>query len=136
MKTEDDTYISLDSVKKHLDNFTPDYWGSCKKDEKERVPSRDLTSKNYMDKNMWPYDLYPQYAQGVGYVLSREFNTCAVSHLATIRSLRMEDAATGLLAELCGVACREDRWDWGADPTGNELEFIADDVKNSAAMVY
>jgi hypothetical protein len=48
----------------------------------------------------------------------------------------MEDAATGLLAELCGVACREDGWNWGADPTGNGLEFIADDVKNSAAMVY
>ena len=41
----------------------------------------------------------------------------------------MEDVATGLLAELCGVACRQDGWIWEADPTGQELEFIADDIK-------
>ena len=105
---------------------------------KERKPIRDSSDKFHVTTEEWPLDLYPKYAQGKGYVLSRKFNECAVSQLSTIPFLPIEDAATGMLAEKCGVSCSNDGWAWwrNAPETGSRHEFLSHRVKGSREMVY
>ena len=105
MKTDDDSYVALDDVRRLVND---DYWGKCYRGK----PVRDKSSKFFVAKEHWSRDSFPLYALGIGYVLSRDFNRCAVSKLADLEFLSMEDAATGVLAERCGVECSETGWDW------------------------
>lgn len=121
MKTTDDTYVWLDDVEHHLESSKADYWGTCH--------TRD-SSLSSDGKSL-------QYAHSMGYVLSREFNECAASHIATLGLMdTKDDVATGELAELCGVTCQEDGWDWWTDPSGNRLDFIVSDLKGTAPMIF
>jgi hypothetical protein len=43
---------------------------------------------------------------------------------------------TSALAELCGITCQEEGWDWWKDPTGKSIEFIASGIKNAEAMIF
>lgn len=85
LKTNDDSYIQLQHVQQHVATSKPDYWGNCQ-------------------------DSY--YAHGMGYLVSREFNKCAASHIEAMGVFSSkEDVATGELADLCGVVCQKDGWD-------------------------
>jgi hypothetical protein len=118
MKTTDDTYVWLDDVEHHLVRSKPNYWGTCH--------TRD-TNENESQR----------YAHSMGYVLSREFNECATSYIETLGLMSSkDDIATGELAELCGVTCQEEGWDWWKDPTGNSLDFITSGLKSSAPMIF
>jgi len=117
MKTTDDTYIWLDDIEHHVVRSKADYWGTCH----ERDTGGGLQ----------------RYAHGMGYVLSREFNECATSYIESVGLMSSkEDIATGELAELCGVTCQEDGWDWWKDPTGDSLAFITSGLKGAAPMIF
>jgi hypothetical protein len=47
-------------------------------------------------------------------MLSRSFIKCALSKIANATFIPLEDVATGVLAEQCGIKCRSDDW---AGPT-------------------
>jgi hypothetical protein len=125
MKTTDDTYVWLDDVEKNLVRSKPEYWGTCQTDNK--LVHSDLSSRTQG----------LQYAHGMGYVLSRDFNECATSYIESIGMMStQEEIATGELAELCGVTCHEEGWDWWKDPTGNKLDFITSEMKGAAPMIF
>lgn len=121
MKTTDDTYVWLDDVEKHVFRSKADYWGTCHtQDSLSSSDSRQL-----------------KYAHGMGYVLSREFNECATTYIESSGVMSSkEEIATGELAELCGVTCQEEGWDWWKDPSGNSLDFITSDLKGAAPMIF
>ena len=110
IKTNDDSYILLGDVENHLAESSPHYWGDCHAS---------------------------QHADGMGYALSREFNKCASGHIKSGGIMNAkEDVATGELAQLCGVSCQKEGWDYWMDSTGKKLSFIKRKMNNTGTMLY
>jgi hypothetical protein len=110
IKTNDDSYILLEDIEQHLGASKPDYWGNCHAS---------------------------QHADGMGYALSFEFNKCASGYVKSGGTMNAkEDIATGELAELCGVSCQKEGWDYWMDSSGKKLSFIKREMKNTGAMLY
>ncbi|MGH7974136.1 MAG: hypothetical protein ACREBR_01325 [bacterium] len=59
----------------------------------------------YISKEDFESDQYPPYASGAGYVVSSTFLQCAATIMTNISFEPSEDAATGILAQRCGVQC-------------------------------
>lgn len=136
MKTDDDSYVGLAEVERILNTYNPDYWGYCMFNEKYRHPFRDPSAKYFVSKETFPGDLYPVWAQGLGYVLSRKFNECAQTVFKSMKYMPMEDLSVGIAAEQCNVACSRDEWkSW--DETGHIAPMrLEHHIKQSDEMLY
>jgi hypothetical protein len=113
-KTDDDYYIDVDllqeriNVKNKDDEFDPlNYWGQC---IEKQIPSRDEEDPEYTPYEFYPYNFFPTYCLGNGYLLSKNFVKCAIDKAHTERSiyLRNEAQTVGLLAEKCGIQPSKD----------------------------
>lgn len=133
LKTDDDSYVVVDDVKRLVVEAGANFWGWC---NSEATPFRDPAEKFYISESDWPRNKYPPYAQGLGYVLSRKFNKCIESKMVTGKILELfEDVNTGILAEECGFECV--RWDrFWEDPYSTVNTFTVHHIKNSSSMVY
>ena len=100
-KTDDDCAVHVPRLRDALAAARPDYWGRRNRNPK---PNRNPLDKAFVSRAAFGRERYPDYCSGGGYALSREFVRCAVGALAEHDFLPIEDAATGLLAERCGVA--------------------------------
>ena len=136
MKTDDDSYVGLGEIERIIQTQKPDYWGYCMFDEAFRHPFRDPDDKYYVSEETFPGDLFPVWAQGMGYVMSRKFNHCAQSVFETMKYMPMEDLAVGIAAEQCGVTCSRDEWEsW--DKTGYIAPIrLEHHIKHSDQMLY
>lgn len=105
-KTDDDIHVDVENLMKQIkeksEKETVDYWGRCIENER---PSRDESSVDYFPFLFYPFNYYPSYCDGTGYVVSSKFIECAVGEdiMDTSIYLRNEAHAVGLLAEKCGI---------------------------------
>ena len=136
MKTDDDSYVGIDEVTRILEKFSGDYWGYCMLDEQHRVASRDTSYYWYTSEEVYRNEQYPVWAQGLGYVLSRKFNQCAVAKLAQMDFMPWEDVATGILAEQCGVTCQRDEWEYWKDDHPTGFRTVEHHIKNRGDMLW
>ena len=103
VKTDDDSYIDRVGLEFLIQRELPDYWGFMKVGVR---PTRSRTSrmaKWVVPKSLYPKDVYPVYASGAGYVLSKRFLTCITQEIKHLTFMPMEDVMTGIFAEICNV---------------------------------
>ena len=74
-------------------------------------PVRDPASKFYLSTEFYPEGKFPPYATGAGYALSKQFLSCAVEEMASMRTMWWEDVATGMLAASCNTTLVHSGWD-------------------------
>jgi Galactosyltransferase/Variant SH3 domain/Galactoside-binding lectin len=101
MKVDDDTFVRIPEILerlKQVDSSKELYMGSI---VMRSVPSRDKTYKWYMPESEWPFEYYPPFAHGPGYLLSRKLAEVIVeAHMQKkLRLLRLEDIAMGSWVE-------------------------------------
>ena len=72
----------------------------------------------------------------MGYVLSREFNRCAVKAFRDMKFMPMEDVAVGIAAEQCNAKCQSEEWvSW--DGNGHVAPLrVEHKIMTSSAMLY
>lgn len=142
-KTDDDVYINATEMSRELHvHGHPDYYGLLRKDTKpiRNKTETGLVSKWYMSKEEYPRDLFPPYAHGTGYALSKRFGKCAAKAMATMIPMPWEDVATGMLAETCGVTLTPSDPEWSHfvpfdSPESEWIEFPYHRFKNGSVLV-
>jgi len=100
LKTDDDSYVYVDGLEAELTLARPDYWGSVHRAGK---PFRDPTHKWYVSKSVWSEDVYPDYCNGGGYVLSRKALGCLLSKVKTQAYIPSEDVSIGAAMQTCRI---------------------------------
>ncbi|CAH9119230.1 unnamed protein product [Cuscuta europaea] len=99
MKCDDDNFIRLDAVMKEIDRVSPPksfYMGNL------NLMHRPLRHGKWaVTFEEWPEDIYPPYANGPGYIISRDIAQYIVSeHLNNnLRLFKMEDVSMGMWVE-------------------------------------
>ncbi|KAF5183815.1 Hydroxyproline o-galactosyltransferase galt3 [Thalictrum thalictroides] len=131
MKTDDDAFLRIDEILSNLKG----------KDSKgllygrisvESAPHRDRDSKWYISVEEWPHALYPPWAHGPGYILSRDIVKFIVQghqerNLNDINLFERMKKVGGLLGFEHGIVLAP----MGADVSGPELVAA---VANSGAI--
>jgi hypothetical protein len=101
VKVMDHSYVHIAGIESRLANLERNgnvsaMWGSnC--GTGVRPGHLHLEEKEYSDY------FFPEYCQGHGYALSREFVSCAAKHIPITKLLSSDDAYIGLLGERCGL---------------------------------
>ena len=108
LKTDDDSYVALDRIRKYLADLKElgkDYAGKFTAHDCV-APLRDPQNRYSVSFEEYPEPSFSQYAQGGGIFLSKKFVECASSegNIANMRYLKFEDAYVGLLARRCGMS--------------------------------
>ncbi|ONM51902.1 Hydroxyproline O-galactosyltransferase GALT2, partial [Zea mays] len=99
MKCDDDTFVRVDVVLRHIklnNGDKPLYMGNL------NLLHRPLrTGKCAVTNEEWPEDINPPYANGPGYVISGDIAKFIVSQHAnqSLRLFKMEDVSMGLWVE-------------------------------------
>ncbi|CAH9071488.1 unnamed protein product [Cuscuta epithymum] len=106
MKCDDDNFIRLDAVMKEIDRVSPPksfYMGNL------NLMHRPLRHGKWaVTFEEWPEDIYPPYANGPGYIISRDIAQNIVSeHLNNnLRLFKMEDVSMGMWVEKYNITTR------------------------------
>ena len=102
MKTDDDSYVGLGRIVMFINHLLekPDYIGKCLR---PRKPFRNKTSRYYTTFQEYPGEYFPEYCQGLGFLLSSGLNSCIVKNMAHSRFLKHEDVFIGAMAKRCNV---------------------------------
>ncbi|KAM6544934.1 hypothetical protein CsatB_025670 [Cannabis sativa] len=115
MKTDDDAFIRIDEVLSSLKTKASDalLYGSI---SFESSPQRDRDNKWYISDEEWPHALYPPWAHGPGYVISRDIAKFIVRghHDRNLQLFKLEDVAMGI-------------WIEQFRSSGKEMHYINDD---------
>ena len=132
-KTDDDSFVHPYRLKRALEAKAHDYWGHVFR----RSPVlRNKSDKWYVSEEAYTRKFYPRYCSGSGYVLSRSFLTCAVTHLADTPFMPMEDVGTGILAQKCRVGAAHSSGVYYYLDKGNYDHLIVNhEVKNQTRML-
>ncbi|XP_058757384.1 hydroxyproline O-galactosyltransferase GALT3 isoform X2 [Vicia villosa] len=100
MKTDDDAFVRVDEMLSSLRGKSPDglLYGLI---SSKSSPDRDKDSKWYISDNEWPYDTYPPWAHGPGYVISRDIAKFVVfgHQERKLQFFKLEDVAMGIWIE-------------------------------------
>jgi hypothetical protein len=142
-KTDDDVYINATEMSRELYVYNrPDYYGLLRNGT---APIRNqtetgLVSKWYMTREEYPYEVFPPYAHGTGYALSKAFGDCATKEMTKMLPMPWEDVATGLLAEACHIELAPSNEEWSHflpfdSPESEWTEFPYHRFKNGSVLV-
>ncbi|XP_077862651.1 beta-1,3-galactosyltransferase 1-like [Saccoglossus kowalevskii] len=105
LKTDDDCYVNTRYFPRFLDQFNPNrdglYAGAMFND---RGVVRDKNSKWYVSPEDYPMSVYPRYASGTGYVLSKDVLQRVVEAFSEVHPFPVEDAYTGVVVHRVGVS--------------------------------
>ncbi|CAI9089698.1 OLC1v1024318C1 [Oldenlandia corymbosa var. corymbosa] len=99
MKCDDDTFVRVDTVLKEIAGVSPKrslYMGNL------NLLHRPLrTGKWAVSFQEWPEEIYPPYANGPGYIISRDIAKYVVAQHAqhNLRLFKMEDVSMGMWVE-------------------------------------
>lgn len=102
MKTDDDSYVALDRIASFLlstHGGIADYigkWGA-------NTPYRNPSNRYYTSYEEYPEAYFPDYCQGLGFLLSSNLVRCAAKQMENCRFLKHEDVFIGLIARRCQV---------------------------------
>ena len=101
MKTDDDSFIDVASLRRQLRLLAPAYWGHVFPSSKVARDARK--NKWALPKSMFRPKVFPPYCTGAGYVLSNTALGCMLQRVEDLNYIVLEDVATGILAQQCGV---------------------------------
>ncbi|KAJ1283626.1 hypothetical protein BS78_03G142500 [Paspalum vaginatum] len=97
MKTDDDAFVRIDEVIASLkkSNSHGLLYGLI---SFQSSPHRDKDSKWFISRKEWPYDMYPPWAHGPGYIISRDIAKFVVRghQELTLQLFKLEDVAMGI----------------------------------------
>ncbi|XP_020961178.1 hydroxyproline O-galactosyltransferase GALT3 isoform X5 [Arachis ipaensis] len=100
MKTDDDAFVRIDEVLSSLKGKPSNglLFGLI---SSKSSPERDKESKWYISEKEWPYDTYPPWAHGPGYVISRDIAKFIVNghQERKLQLFKLEDVAMGIWIE-------------------------------------
>ena len=101
MKTDDDSYVALDRIASFLGihGGKADYigkWGA-------NSPYRNPSNRYYTSYEEYSEAFFPDYCQGLGFLLSSTLVRCAATQMEIGRFLKHEDVFIGLMARRCQV---------------------------------
>ncbi len=103
MKVDDDSYVRMESLSKFLRGNQGSFKGTetfAGNLEHISGPIRDVNSKWYMGHSDWPYNYYPTWAHGAGYILSANLARAIGNGGAALsmqgKILHLEDVSTGI----------------------------------------
>ncbi|KAM1742148.1 hypothetical protein ACFX12_012178 [Malus domestica] len=115
MKTDDDAFVRIDEVISSLKGKPTKglLYGLI---SFESSPDRDKGSKWFIDNREWPYAMYPPWAHGPGYIISRDIAKFIVrSHQeGDLKLFKLEDVAMGI-------------WIQQFKYRGQEVNYVTDD---------
>jgi beta-1,3-N-acetylglucosaminyltransferase 5/beta-1,3-galactosyltransferase 1 len=133
LKTDDDSYVRLAHVEKlsATDHYNSDYWGKCIKDAKVH---REESNKWSVTKEEFREDVYPAFAAGAGYSLSRRLVHCMAKVNEVTKILHVEDTNTAISARACRVECISDRRVHYNDEAQDQFFVIKHKVKTNERM--
>ncbi|ONK78786.1 uncharacterized protein A4U43_C02F22420 [Asparagus officinalis] len=94
MKTDDDAFVRIDEVLSSLKKSAPKglLYGLI---AFESSPDRDNDSKWFVSQEEWPHDMYPPWAHGPGYIISRDIAKFIVQghRERNLKLFKLEDVA-------------------------------------------
>lgn len=97
MKTDDDAFVRIDEVISSLKKSNSDglLYGLI---SFQSSPHRDKDSKWFISRKEWPFDMYPPWAHGPGYIISRDIAKFVVRghQELTLQLFKLEDVAMGI----------------------------------------
>ncbi|XP_062162100.1 hydroxyproline O-galactosyltransferase GALT2-like [Alnus glutinosa] len=99
MKCDDDTFVRVDTVLKEIEGISPNtslYMGNL------NLLHRPLRSGKWaVTYEEWPEEVYPPYANGLGYIISSDIAKYVVSQHGnrSLRLFKMEDVSMGMWVE-------------------------------------
>ncbi|XP_020230191.1 hydroxyproline O-galactosyltransferase GALT3 [Cajanus cajan] len=100
MKTDDDAFVRIDEVLSGLKGKPSEglLYGLI---SSKSSPQRDEDSKWYISEEEWPYDTYPPWAHGPGYIISRDIAKFVVHghQERKLKLFKLEDVAMGIWIE-------------------------------------
>ncbi|KAI3834069.1 hypothetical protein MKX03_035865 [Papaver bracteatum] len=115
MKTDDDAFVRIDEILAGLKEKPSNglLYGLISFDSE---PIRDRDSKWYISDEEWPHSLYPPWAHGPGYVLSRDIAKFIVQghQERYLKLFKLEDVAMGI-------------WIDQFKKNGQEVHYMTDD---------
>ncbi|KAH0993162.1 hypothetical protein GBA52_004645 [Prunus armeniaca] len=120
MKTDDDAFVRIDEVISSLKVKATNglLYGLI---AFESAPDREKGSKWYIDNKEWPHALYPPWAHGPGYIISRDIAKFIVRghQESDLKLFKLEDVAMGI-------------WIEQFKNSGHEVNYVTDDRFYSA----
>ncbi|KAJ6801688.1 beta-1,3-galactosyltransferase GALT1-like [Iris pallida] len=98
MKTDDDAFVRVDEVLLSLNRANVTRGLLYGRINENAQPHRDTDSKWYISPQEWPGDIYPPWAHGPGYVVSRDIaKTVSKQHKkGRLKMFKLEDVAMGI----------------------------------------
>jgi hypothetical protein len=109
LKTDDDCFVNITKFNEAPELYTSShYWGSCKSNMTGVIRPGDTYLPGYhptfeVTFEEYPYQFFPMYCVGAGFLMSKDFVDCAVYEIPFLRFFKFDDVATGMLAERCHV---------------------------------
>ncbi|XP_062209737.1 hydroxyproline O-galactosyltransferase GALT3-like isoform X2 [Phragmites australis] len=115
MKTDDDAFVRIDEVISSLKKSNSDglLYGLI---SFQSSPHRDKDSKWFISRKEWPFDMYPPWAHGPGYIISRDIAKFVVRghQELTLQLFKLEDVAMGI-------------WIQQYKQSGQQVNIVTDD---------
>ncbi|KAK4483325.1 hypothetical protein RD792_010511 [Penstemon davidsonii] len=115
MKTDDDAFVRIDEVISSLKGKTANglLYGRI---SFESAPHRDKDNKWYISDEEWPHALFPPWAHGPGYIISRDIAKFIVQghKERELMLLKLEDVAVGI-------------WIEQFEKKGHKIEYVNDE---------
>jgi len=115
MKTDDDAFVRIDEVISSLkkSNSHGLLYGLI---SFQSSPHRDKDSKWFISRKEWPFDMYPPWAHGPGYIISRDIAKFVVlgHQELTLQLFKLEDVAMGI-------------WIQQYKSSGQQVNIVTDD---------
>ena len=109
LKTDDDCYVHVDRLLKHVEQLSPSVHYHGQIPQLEPIRNKDEVGEMYhkyiLSQEDYPEPYFAPYASGPGYIVTPKMNECVVRELSRIRYMPFEDVYVGLLAERCGFEC-------------------------------
>lgn len=109
LKTNDDCFVNITKFNEAPEIYTSShYWGSCKSNMTGIIRPGDTYLPGYHPKfevtlEEYPYQFFPLYCDGAGFLMSKDFVDCAVNEIPFLKHIKFDDVASGMLAERCHV---------------------------------
>ncbi|CAO2208082.1 unnamed protein product [Urochloa humidicola] len=115
MKTDDDAFVRIDEVISSLkkSNSNGLLYGLI---SYQSSPHRNKDSKWFISRKEWPFDMYPPWAHGPGYIISRDIAKFVVQghQELTLQLFKLEDVAMGI-------------WIQQYKSSGQQVNIVTDD---------
>ncbi|KAI4882832.1 hypothetical protein NFI96_003796 [Prochilodus magdalenae] len=110
MSADDDIFIHLPNLIRYLQDVDrdgrKDFWVG--KVHQGAPPIRSKDSKYYVSEEMYPWQLYPDYTPGAGYVLSKDVASRVYQASLTLNaSLYIDDVFMGICGNAVGILPQE-----------------------------